>query len=45
MATLTLFSEEQILVPHETLFRQGDEANALYIVMDGKLEVYKNTPQ
>lgn len=45
IATLALFSEEQILTPHETLFRQGDEANALYIVMDGKLEVYKNTPQ
>ena len=29
---------------YEILFRQGDEAGAIYFIMDGKLEIYKNNP-
>jgi len=45
ISTLDLFSEEKILAEYEILFRQGDEASAIYFVMDGKLEIYKNNPE
>ncbi len=45
ISTLDLFSEEKILAEYEILFRQGDDASAIYFVMDGKLEIYKNNPE
>lgn len=38
---LSDFCQLQTLHPGETLFRDGDQAQALYIIIEGSLEVYR----
>jgi CRP-like cAMP-binding protein len=40
--SLALFCQERLLAPGEILFREGDEATALYIVKQGSLEAIQN---
>ncbi|MDD2565952.1 MAG: cyclic nucleotide-binding domain-containing protein [Candidatus Gracilibacteria bacterium] len=41
---LALFCQERFLKAGEVLFKEGDEATALYIVKSGKLRVHKERP-
>lgn len=40
--TLSLFCQERPLLDEETLFHEGDDAVALYIVKSGLLKAYKD---
>lgn len=40
--TLSLFCQRQWLEDGETLFYQGDEAQAMYLILEGKLNIMKD---
>lgn len=40
--TIGLFCQERTLTASETLFEEGDEATALYVLLSGAVEVTRN---
>ncbi|MCD5380484.1 cyclic nucleotide-binding domain-containing protein [Candidatus Gracilibacteria bacterium] len=41
-AQLEIFCQEKFMQPGEILFKEGDEANAMYFLKEGKVEISKN---
>lgn len=41
---LSTLSKEQSLAPSEVLFREGDDGDKLYVVLDGQVRISKNIP-
>jgi len=39
---LEIFCQEKSLTEWEVLFKENDEANAMYILEEGEIEIYKN---
>ena len=39
---LEIFCQEKSLSEWEVLFREGDEANAMYILEEGEIDIYKS---